>query len=1095
MERRTEAFRINEGTINGLKPGTNYAIIASGVRNGNKGKSHPYIFPWTVPNAVDVATITTNTRVDVNANHQVDIYFDPPKVGGHDSFKLVLREKSVKESDCSETNCPERIVEKPKSGASEIGGTYDGKYAATYDGLKPSTLYLVKIYTYRGGNDAVTRDIEFRTDRAVPPRNLRQVDVGTSSATIQFDGSPDAESYQVEVVHIVHDDDHTKNIVFNNEIAGTEDSVTITNLDPGNHYVMTISSIANNQDGTQSKDLGFWTRPAVVQELMVTFGTIQIQVAFEPAPGGVDYYDITIAPVSDPTNPVDVRQLKKNEYLIFTSKSTHLAPNEEYVITVITIRGEKENSIKTEGRMKPSPVPKIISAYVDQKSNLKCTWQLQGNYQDNTFFHVQVVDESDKSVIPIDQNDVTRKELSRQNFDSTRHYILRVRTKLRNVWSEWVEKRIKCSNCPDKNAKPVDPLDPMDPGDQTVEEWEIRQTNAAGASPDGVSHVNFTRICDNVNSPVDLVFILDSSNSVTRPNFNVMVQWLRKLLHQMKIGEDAAHVGVALFNNMFRNIFTLNQYDDSHNMITQINGMEYKGRGTKIAKALQQAIKFQISPENGLRTDVPIHLYLLTDGDDESTLDVRLQADTLRKELPQLTITAIGIGLNVNTEQLFAMASEPKHKNLFLLESYQFLEKQMTDIIFHHAGCNVPNPFKATSPDLPVPPTNNPEIDSSSKPAAPEPLSIKGEKKLQAGVITVTMNKSRTKKVIHEVQLEQINPSTKELMERFTKDGVVDREVKFTALPLGFEYYARVRVRTKSKPSTYSDWKYWKDFVHLDPPLIKDTDIAVNKTSAKITLTFDQMAGHADVFEIRAIKMPERKGGPQIIKEIDTADEAYVADDGAYTVTFNTDDNLQPESTYKLLVTPISGNKRGEETQLQVEMPKMGRSRIIDLNEVGESSVLWRITLPDGADDIEVNVRSYPSSDGTSVGEVRFEDDGAYRIEGLEPNSQFKLVARPFRNGPNGRFYGSETEELFWTRPASILCSEIKNETESTRISIVWRAVEYMDLASSKYSLILYEVNKDNTSARRVTVRETTNTRYTFQNANDDIMIVPETRY
>ena len=52
-----------------------------------------------------------------------------------------------------------------------------------------------------------------------------------------------------------------------------------------------------------------------------------------------------------------------------------------------------------------------------------------------------------------------------------------------------------------------------------------------------------------------------------------------------------------------------------------------------------------------------------------------------------------------------------------------------------------------------------------------------------------------------------------------------------------------------------------------------------------------------------------------------------------------------------------------------------------------------------------------------------------------------------------------------------------------------------MDLASSKYSLILYEVNEDNTSARRVTVRETTNTRYTFQNANDDIMIVPETRY
>jgi len=49
-------------------------------------------------------------------------------------------------------------------------------------------------------------------------------------------------------------------------------------------------------------------------------------------------------------------------------------------------------------------------------------------------------------------------------------------------------------------------------------------------------------------------------------------------------------------------------------------------------------------------------------------------------------------------------------------------------------------------------------------------------------------------------------------------------------------------------------------------------------------------------------------------------------------------------------------------------------------------------------------------------------------------------------------------------------------------VSVVWGA------AFSK-------VNEDNTSARRVTVRETRNTRYTFYNANDDIIIVPETRY
>ena len=340
----------------------------------------------------------------------------------------------------------ERFVEKPKSLANQIGGLYDGKYDTSFDGLKSSTIYYIQIFTYRGGNEANTPDVEFRTDRAVPPRNLRTIDIGTNWTTVQFDGSPDADAYLVEVLNIHHDDENTKDIVYNKEILGTENSVTVRFLTAGNHYMMTVTSVANGQQGSKSKVLDFWTRPAPVQNLRVLYGTISIQSSFEPAPGGVEYYDITIAPVKNPSNIIDVRQIKKNEYLTFTSKSTYLKPGEEYVVTVTTFRGaDGQNSVKHSGRMKPSPIPKITSAYVDKKSNLRCSWQLTQSYQDNTFFHVQVVDETNPQIIPIDQNDFTRKELFRQNFDSTRPYKLRVRTKLRNVWSEWVEKNINCA--------------------------------------------------------------------------------------------------------------------------------------------------------------------------------------------------------------------------------------------------------------------------------------------------------------------------------------------------------------------------------------------------------------------------------------------------------------------------------------------------------------------------------------------------------------------------------------------------------------------------------------------------------------------------
>ena len=56
-----------------------------------------------------------------------------------------------------------------------------------------------------------------------------------------------------------------------------------------------------------------------------------------------------------------------------------------------------------------------------------------------------------------------------------------------------------------------------------------------------------------------------SFNSVGRDNFKVMVQWARRFIFELNIGPH--QVGVALFNNMYNNIFTLNQFDNNEEMI------------------------------------------------------------------------------------------------------------------------------------------------------------------------------------------------------------------------------------------------------------------------------------------------------------------------------------------------------------------------------------------------------------------------------------------------------------------------------------------------------------------------------------------------
>ena len=233
------------------------------------------------------------------------------------------------------------------------------------------------------------------------------------------------------------------------------------------------------------------------------------------------------------------------------------------------------------------------------------------------------------------------------------------------------------------------------------------------------------------------------------------------------------------------------------------------------------------------------------------------------------------------------------------------------------------------------------------------------------------------------------------------------------------------------------------------PPKLRDSEILINKTSSRITAEFNTDRGHADAFDIRAVKLPERPNSktPDIMKMIDTAKMGSVNENGMYQVTFNASDGLEPESKYRLVVTPISGNKRGEETAVEVEMPKMGKSRIVELGEVTDISVLWKITKPDGADGIAIDVYALAGDSTTPVGTVEDEGEGIYKTANLFPNSQYRIVVKPYREGVgNERYFGEESEDKFWTRPSDIECETVLVEAESTKISITWMPVPRMDL-------------------------------------------------
>ena len=262
-----------------------------------------------------------------------------------------------------------------------------------------------------------------------------------------------------------------------------------------------------------------------------------------------------------------------------------------------------------------------MSCFFFSKLIFRVNWRLDRGYADNEFYHVQVYDALNPEIIPIDQNDYTRKEYTRPNFDSTRFYVFRVRTRLRNVWSNWAEQKIKIRGRTDVEIEKLEEKMEENP------EISVTQIPIISSSSSG--------ICSNISQPVNLIFVLDSSHSVSQPNFNIMLSWLRDIVIQLKIGPDAVHVGISRFAKTLRNVFFLNEFDDARSMITKINQIEYTGRGTEISRALSMLLKTQLAPENGRQDGVPTFVYFLTDGNDDDTVKVRQEAKRIQVSLFQ----------------------------------------------------------------------------------------------------------------------------------------------------------------------------------------------------------------------------------------------------------------------------------------------------------------------------------------------------------------------------------------------------------------------------------------------------------------------------
>ncbi|XP_021375359.1 uncharacterized protein LOC110464458 isoform X7 [Mizuhopecten yessoensis] len=192
-----------------------------------------------------------------------------------------------------------------------------------------------------------------------------------------------------------------------------------------------------------------------------------------------------------------------------------------------------------------------------------------------------------------------------------------------------------------------------------------------------------------LSKPLDLVFLIDSSESVTGSNFNKILQFMAEIVEDASVDSGEVRVAVVTFGDTTVIRFGLNEVDNKEELLEFVQETTFDTGNTLIADALL-AVRTKVFNTDGDRPEARNVLLIITDGvfDLESSKAMR-EAETSNEQ--GIEIYAIGIGL-FDIIQLDRLVSKPLENHRFLIENFGYLQEAKS-FVFIDEGDDFLDPF------------------------------------------------------------------------------------------------------------------------------------------------------------------------------------------------------------------------------------------------------------------------------------------------------------------------------------------------------------------------------------------------------------------
>ncbi|NXP87112.1 MATN2 protein, partial [Passerina amoena] len=174
------------------------------------------------------------------------------------------------------------------------------------------------------------------------------------------------------------------------------------------------------------------------------------------------------------------------------------------------------------------------------------------------------------------------------------------------------------------------------------------------------------------NKRLDLVFIIDSSRSVSHYDFEKVKEFILTILQFLDISPDATHVGLIQYGSTVKQEFSLKTFRRKQDIERAVKRMMHLSTGTMTGLALQYAVNIAFSETEGarpLKQNVPRIIMIVTDGRPQDPV-----AEIAAKARNSgILIFAIGVG-RVDMNTLKSIGSEPHEEHVFLVANFSQIE-------------------------------------------------------------------------------------------------------------------------------------------------------------------------------------------------------------------------------------------------------------------------------------------------------------------------------------------------------------------------------------------------------------------------------------